>query len=62
VASILEGFTNEPPLEENNDLFDLEYKENKWKKILYYASVDDLMIEDKIFDLEIPKNIFFSNI
>nr|GFA82398.1 hypothetical protein [Tanacetum cinerariifolium] len=29
VASILEGFTNEPPLEENNDLFDLEYKENK---------------------------------
>nr|GEZ76136.1 hypothetical protein [Tanacetum cinerariifolium] len=24
VASILEGFTNEPPLEENDDLFDLD--------------------------------------
>nr|GEY41861.1 hypothetical protein [Tanacetum cinerariifolium] len=31
VASILEGFTDEPPLEENDDLFDLESKENKWK-------------------------------
>ncbi|GJT76822.1 hypothetical protein Tco_1043547 [Tanacetum coccineum] len=29
VASILEGFTDEPPLEENDDLFDLESKENK---------------------------------
>nr|GEX58580.1 hypothetical protein [Tanacetum cinerariifolium] len=28
VASILEGFTDEPPLEENNDLFDLESKKN----------------------------------
>ncbi|GKC07564.1 hypothetical protein Tco_0999174, partial [Tanacetum coccineum] len=27
VASILEGFTDEPPLEENDDLFDLESKE-----------------------------------
>ncbi|GJY53633.1 hypothetical protein Tco_0445297 [Tanacetum coccineum] len=27
VASILEGFTDEPPLEENVDLFDLESKE-----------------------------------
>ncbi|GKD09240.1 hypothetical protein Tco_1188925, partial [Tanacetum coccineum] len=35
VVSILEGFTNEPPLEENDDLFDLESKKNKWKKILY---------------------------
>nr|GFA19716.1 hypothetical protein [Tanacetum cinerariifolium] len=26
VASILEGFINEPPLEENDDLFDLEHK------------------------------------
>ncbi|GJY93718.1 hypothetical protein Tco_0509500 [Tanacetum coccineum] len=26
VASILEGFTDEPPLEENDDLFDLESK------------------------------------
>ncbi|GKG30326.1 hypothetical protein Tco_0420224, partial [Tanacetum coccineum] len=37
VVSILEGFTDEPPLEENDDLFDLESKENEWKKILYDA-------------------------
>nr|GEU68785.1 integrase, catalytic region, zinc finger, CCHC-type, peptidase aspartic, catalytic [Tanacetum cinerariifolium] len=53
VASILEGFTNEPPLEENDDLFDLESKNDKWKKILYDALIDDLMIEDKVFDPEI---------
>ncbi|GKE98885.1 hypothetical protein Tco_0022236, partial [Tanacetum coccineum] len=47
VASILEGFTDEPPLEESDDLFDLEYKENEWKKILYDAPIDDLMTEDK---------------
>nr|GEW13052.1 hypothetical protein [Tanacetum cinerariifolium] len=29
VASILKGFTNEPPLEGNDDLFDLESKENR---------------------------------
>nr|GEV27442.1 hypothetical protein [Tanacetum cinerariifolium] len=29
VASILKGFTDEPPLEENDDLFDLESKKNK---------------------------------
>ncbi|GJX81545.1 hypothetical protein Tco_0331026 [Tanacetum coccineum] len=50
VASILEGFTNEPPLEENDDLFDLKSKENEWKKILYDAPIDDLMTEDKVFD------------
>nr|GEZ52040.1 hypothetical protein [Tanacetum cinerariifolium] len=44
IASILEGLTEEPPLEENDDLFDLESKENKWKKIL---------IEDTIFDPDI---------
>nr|GEX25393.1 hypothetical protein [Tanacetum cinerariifolium] len=48
VASILEGFTNEPPLEENDELFDLEPKNDDWKKILYDAPI--LMIEDKIFD------------
>ncbi|GKA32358.1 putative reverse transcriptase domain-containing protein [Tanacetum coccineum] len=47
VASILEGFTDEPPLEEDDDLFDLESKENEWKKILYDAPIDDLMTEDK---------------
>nr|GEU50210.1 hypothetical protein [Tanacetum cinerariifolium] len=52
-ASILEGFTDEQSLEENDDLFDLESKENKWKKILYDAPINDLMTEDKIFVLEI---------
>ncbi|GJX02912.1 hypothetical protein Tco_0188828 [Tanacetum coccineum] len=50
VVSILEGFTDEPPLKENDDLFDLESKMNDWKKILYNAPIDDLMIKDKIFD------------
>ncbi|GJX83004.1 hypothetical protein Tco_0332485 [Tanacetum coccineum] len=49
IASILEGFTDEPPLEENDDLFDLESKENDWKKILYDAPIDDLITEDKVF-------------
>ncbi|GKE62595.1 hypothetical protein Tco_1512962 [Tanacetum coccineum] len=44
-----DGFTDEPPLEENDDLFDLESKANDWKKILYDAPVDDLMTEDKDF-------------
>ncbi|GJU56520.1 hypothetical protein Tco_1230234 [Tanacetum coccineum] len=57
VVSILEGFTDEPPLEENNDLFDLESKENEWKKILYDAPIDDLMTEDKVFDPGIHKKI-----
>ncbi|GKA68028.1 hypothetical protein Tco_0767945 [Tanacetum coccineum] len=59
VASILEGFIDEPPLEENDDLFDLESKEREWKKILYDAPIDDLMTEDKVFDPGIPE-IFFS--
>nr|GEV73967.1 hypothetical protein [Tanacetum cinerariifolium] len=50
VASIIDGFTDEPPLKENDDLFDLEYKNNEWKKILYDAPIDDLMSEDKVFD------------
>ncbi|GJU26265.1 retrotransposon protein, putative, ty1-copia subclass [Tanacetum coccineum] len=58
VASILEGFIDEPPLEENDDLFDLESKENKWKKILYDASIDDLMTEDKVFDPRIHEKTF----
>ncbi|GKB43156.1 hypothetical protein Tco_0888098, partial [Tanacetum coccineum] len=50
VVSILEGFTDEPPLEENDDLFDLESKENQWKKILYDAPISDLKFMVKIFD------------
>nr|GEV20533.1 hypothetical protein [Tanacetum cinerariifolium] len=53
VVSIPEGFTDEPPLEENDDLFDLESKNDEWKKILYDAHIDNLMTEDKIFDLGI---------
>nr|GEZ84769.1 hypothetical protein [Tanacetum cinerariifolium] len=50
VVSILKGFTDEPPLEKSDDLFDLESKENNWKKILYDAPIDDLMSEDNVFD------------
>ncbi|GJY97807.1 hypothetical protein Tco_0514717, partial [Tanacetum coccineum] len=54
VVSILEGFTDEPPLEENDDLFDLESKENDWKKILYDAPIDDLITEDKFMSRIAP--------
>nr|GEW95355.1 hypothetical protein [Tanacetum cinerariifolium] len=53
VASILEGFIDEPPLEENDDL---EPKNDDWKKILYDAPI--LMTEDKIFDPVIHDQIF----
>ncbi|GJY26407.1 hypothetical protein Tco_0401133 [Tanacetum coccineum] len=48
VVSILEGFTDEPPLEENDDLFDLESKENEWKKILYDAPIKIPSGESKV--------------
>ncbi|GJY51270.1 hypothetical protein Tco_0442117 [Tanacetum coccineum] len=65
VVSILEGFTNKPPLEENDDLFDLEYKKNEWKKILYDNPIDDLIFDpggdvdeiDTFLDIDIPTNI-----
>ncbi|GJZ98987.1 reverse transcriptase domain-containing protein [Tanacetum coccineum] len=41
VASILEGFIDEQPFEENDDLFDLECKTNDWKRILYDALIDE---------------------
>ncbi|GKD90055.1 hypothetical protein Tco_1365562, partial [Tanacetum coccineum] len=58
VASILKGFTDEPPLVENDDLFDLESKENELKKILYDAPINDLMTEDKVFDPVIHEKTF----
>nr|GEV96715.1 hypothetical protein [Tanacetum cinerariifolium] len=61
VVFILEGFTNEPPLEENEDLFDLETKKNDWKKILYDAPIDDLMTEDKFFDPRFMTKIFLQH-
>nr|GFA94800.1 hypothetical protein [Tanacetum cinerariifolium] len=56
VASILEGFIDEPPLKENDDLFYLEPKNDEWKKILYDAPI--LMTEDKVFDPEIHHKFF----
>nr|GEY09581.1 hypothetical protein [Tanacetum cinerariifolium] len=58
VVSILKGFTDELPLEENDDLFNLESKENKWKKILYDARINDSMTEDKVFNPEIHDQNF----
>nr|GEV01631.1 hypothetical protein [Tanacetum cinerariifolium] len=58
VASILERFTEEPPLKKNDDLFDLESKENKWKKILYDAPINDLMTEDKVLNPGISEKLF----
>nr|GFA51165.1 hypothetical protein [Tanacetum cinerariifolium] len=55
-ASILEGFTDEPPLKENDDLFDLEPKNDDWKKILYDAPI--LITEDKNFDPAICVKFF----
>ncbi|GJW00677.1 reverse transcriptase domain-containing protein [Tanacetum coccineum] len=40
VASILEGFIDDPPFKENDDLFDLKCKTNDWKRILYDALID----------------------
>nr|GEX63390.1 hypothetical protein [Tanacetum cinerariifolium] len=41
VYSILEGFTDEPPLKENDDLFDLESKNDDLKKILISPDLED---------------------
>ncbi|GKE83084.1 hypothetical protein Tco_1553084, partial [Tanacetum coccineum] len=65
VVSILEGFTDEPPLEENDDLFELEFKKNDWKKILYDDPIDDLIFNpggdvdeiDAFLDIDILTNI-----
>nr|GEU79387.1 hypothetical protein [Tanacetum cinerariifolium] len=50
IVFILKGFTNEPPLKENDDLFDLKSKTDNWKKILHDALIDDLMTDDKFFE------------
>ncbi|GJX53804.1 hypothetical protein Tco_0282173 [Tanacetum coccineum] len=41
VASILEGFIDDPLFEKNDDLFYLECKTNDWKGILYDAPTDE---------------------
>ncbi|GKB91894.1 hypothetical protein Tco_0964166 [Tanacetum coccineum] len=62
VISILEGFTDEPPLEENDDLFDLESKMNDWKKILYNAPIDYLIFDpgDDIDEIDTFLNVDIS--
>ncbi|GJU99471.1 hypothetical protein Tco_1328742 [Tanacetum coccineum] len=41
IASISRGYSiDDPPFEQNNDLFDLECKMNDWKRILYDAPID----------------------
>ncbi|GJT39560.1 hypothetical protein Tco_0939425 [Tanacetum coccineum] len=65
VASILEGFTDELPLEENDDLFDLKSKTNEWMNILYDDPIDDLIFDpggdvdeiDAFLDIDILTNI-----
>ncbi|GJY01186.1 hypothetical protein Tco_0359338 [Tanacetum coccineum] len=65
VVSILVGFTDEPPLEENDDLFELESKKNDWKNILYDDPINDLIFDpggdvdeiDSFLDIDIPTNI-----
>ncbi|GKC14007.1 reverse transcriptase domain-containing protein, partial [Tanacetum coccineum] len=42
VASILEGFIDDPPFDKNDDLFDLKCKTNDWKRILYDAPIDEV--------------------
>nr|GEX23045.1 hypothetical protein [Tanacetum cinerariifolium] len=59
VSFILEGFTDESPLKENDELFDLEHKNDDWKKILYGAPI--LLTKDKVLDPGIHDQIF-SNI
>ncbi|GJU10021.1 reverse transcriptase domain-containing protein [Tanacetum coccineum] len=66
VASILEGFINEQPFEENDNLFDLECKTNYWKRIVYDAPIDEAECFDPGGDndeidaflaIEVPTNI-----
>ncbi|GKD15511.1 hypothetical protein Tco_1199918 [Tanacetum coccineum] len=65
IVSILERFTDEPPLEENDDLFYLGSKTNEWKKILYDASINDVIFDpggdidemDTFLDVDISMDI-----
>nr|GEW77258.1 hypothetical protein [Tanacetum cinerariifolium] len=52
VVSILKRFTDEPPLEENDELFDLESNKNEWKKDFG----DVLYLEKLISDNETPNS------
>ncbi|GKB15631.1 hypothetical protein Tco_0849554 [Tanacetum coccineum] len=57
VASILEGFIDEQPFEENDDLFDLECKTNDWKKILYDAPINEAECFDPRGNIDEPQHL-----
>ncbi|GJV89781.1 reverse transcriptase domain-containing protein, partial [Tanacetum coccineum] len=50
VASILEGFIDDPLFEENDDLYDLECKTNDWKGILYDTPINEAECFDPVGD------------
>ncbi|GKA79902.1 hypothetical protein Tco_0786498 [Tanacetum coccineum] len=55
IVSILEGFIDEPPLEENDDLFELEPKENLTFEDRHYLPITFVLPfssenEDKVFN------------
>nr|GFA31816.1 hypothetical protein [Tanacetum cinerariifolium] len=58
-----EGFADEPPLKENDDLFDLESKTNDWKKIVYDAPIDDLIFDsrDDIDEIDTFLDVFLDH-
>ncbi|GJS71209.1 reverse transcriptase domain-containing protein [Tanacetum coccineum] len=56
IASILEGFIDEQPFEENDDLFDLECKTNDWKKILYDDPIDEAECFDPGGNIDEPQH------
>ncbi|GKE02531.1 hypothetical protein Tco_1390514, partial [Tanacetum coccineum] len=55
VASILDGFINDPPFEENNDLFDLECKTNDEAKCFNPGGDNDEI--DAFLAIEVPTYI-----
>nr|GEY28882.1 hypothetical protein [Tanacetum cinerariifolium] len=61
VVSILEGFTDEPPLEENDELFDLESKEIEWNKFCikddFYDSEGDVLYLESLLSDDITPNL-----
>ncbi|GJZ16641.1 reverse transcriptase domain-containing protein [Tanacetum coccineum] len=55
VISILKGFINDPPFEENNDLFDLEYKTNDEDECFNLEGDNDEI--DAFLAIEVPTHI-----
>ncbi|GJV45275.1 reverse transcriptase domain-containing protein [Tanacetum coccineum] len=62
VASILEGFINDPPFEENDDLFDLECKTNDEAELfMFMGDNDEIDGFLAIFFFEVPSIIMESH-